>query len=210
MPALPINGGRTWTPAHHFTAAKLEMPVPENADVTKVVLLAAPDGVLWAGVGHRASIPNRGGVMRSLDGGATWARADMGFRDASEQSYRVNGLKLSRMGVLYAATERGVWRTTATVVAAEAVPVEASGVVVSVRPNPAGGRVKVVVSLAAAQAVRVVVVDALGREVTVVLDEAAVGERVVGLDTGSWPAGVYVVRATAGVQVASARLVVAR
>ena len=78
------------------------------------------------------------------------------------------------------------------------------------RPNPAGGRVEVVVSLTEAQAVRVVVVDALGREVAVVLDEAAVGERVVGLDTSSWPAGVYVVRATAGAQIASVRLVVAR
>ena len=66
-------------------------------------------------------------------------------------------------------------------------------------------------SLAAAHTVRVVVVDALGREVAVVLDEAAAaGERVVGVDTASWPAGVYVVRATVGAQIASVRLVVAR
>ena len=205
------DGGTTWALAHHFTAAELEHPVPENADVTEVVLLAAPDGVLWAGVGHRASIPNRGGVMRSTDGGQTWARADAGFRDATGQGYRVNQLKLSRTGVLYAATERGVWRTTTAVVAGEASPVEASGVAVSVRPNPAGGRVEVVVSLAEAGPVRAVVVDGQGREVAVVLDGAsAAGERVVAVDTGSWPAGVYVVTVTSRGRVASARLVVAR
>ena len=101
--------------------------------------------------------------------------------------------------------------TTAPVVAGEVSSVEASDVSVSVRPNPAGGRVEVVVSLAAAQAVRVVVLDALGREVAVLLDsEAAAGDRTIGVDTSSLPAGVYVVRATAGAQVASARLVVAR
>ena len=205
------DGGATWVLAHHFTAAELEMPVPEYADVTEVVLLAAPDGVLWAGIGHRAEIPNRGGVMRSTDGGVTWARADAGFRDASGRGYRVNQLRLSRTGVLYAATERGVWRTTAAVVASEAAPAEAAEIGVSVRPNPAGGRVEVVLTLAAAGPVRVAVVDALGREVALVLDGAArAGETVAAVETGAWPAGVYVVRVVAGSQTAAARLVVAR
>ena len=58
---------------------------------------------------------------------------------------------------------------------------------------------------------RVVVVDALGREVAVVLDGAVpAGERTVSVETGGWPAGVYVVRASVGDQSVSARLVVAR
>ena len=82
---------------------------------------------------------------------------------------------------------------------------------VAVRPNPARARVEVAVSLAEAGPARVVVLDALGREVAVVLGgEATAGERVVVLDTSQWPAGVYVVRASAGASVASARLVVAR
>ncbi|HEX8385103.1 MAG TPA: hypothetical protein VF576_02910, partial [Rubricoccaceae bacterium] len=103
-------------------------------------------------------------------------------------------------GVLYAATFRGVWRTTGPVVAGEAGPSEApGGVGVTVRPNPAGGRVEVAVTLAAAGPVRVVVLDALGREVAVVLDGAsAVGERVARLDVPAWPPGVFVVRAEAG------------
>ncbi len=107
----------------------------------------------------------------------------------------------------------GVYRSTAPLfaVATEAAPLEASGVAVSVRPNPAGGRVEVVLTLAKAQPVRVVVLDALGRVVALVLDgAAAAGERLVSVDTAAWPAGVYVVRATAGTQVVSARLVVTR
>ena len=206
------DGGATWTTAHRFTAAEMELPVPANSDVTDVEVLTTADGALWAAVSQNSGISNdrRGGVMRSVDGGLTWARADAGYRTAQGWGYGANALAVSRTGVLYAATQRGVWRTTApVVVAGEAPPVEASGVAVSVRPNPAGGRVEVVVSLAMAQTVRVVVVDALGREVTVVLDGEAAGEAVC-VDTGSWPAGVYVVRATAGAQVASARLVVAR
>ncbi|HEX9953164.1 MAG TPA: T9SS type A sorting domain-containing protein [Rubricoccaceae bacterium] len=103
------------------------------------------------------------------------------------------------------------FRTVAPLVAGEAGPDAAQGVDVSVRPNPASGRVEIVLSLAEAETVRVVVLDALGREVAVVLDGAAAqGETVVGVETEAWPPGVYVVRATAGARTATARLVVAR
>ncbi|HEX8298730.1 MAG TPA: T9SS type A sorting domain-containing protein [Rubricoccaceae bacterium] len=47
--------------------------------------------------------------------------------------------------------------------------------------------------------------------VTVVLDGAVgQGETAVGVETGAWPAGVYVVRVTTGAQTATTRLVVAR
>ena len=66
-------------------------------------------------------------------------------------------------------------------------------------------------SLAEAGPVRVAVVDALGREVAVVLDGAApAGETVAPVETGAWPAGVYLVRAVVPGRLATARLVVAR
>jgi hypothetical protein len=143
--------------------------------------------------------------MRSADGGATWARADAGFRDGTNRGYAVNQLALSRTGVLYAATERGVWRTTGPAVVGEAAPeAEASAFGVSVSPNPAGGRVEVSVTGSGGVPVRVVVLDALGREVAVVSEGAG------SVDVSAWPSGVYVVRAEAGGRVASARLVVAR
>ena len=93
----------------------------------------------------------------------------------------------------------------------EPAPAAPARVGVTVRPNPAGGRVEIVLTAAEARDVRVVISDALGRDVAVVLDGPVTqGERVVGVETASWPAGVYVVRATSGGQMATARLVVVR
>ena len=96
-------------------------------------------------------------------------------------------------------------------VAGEAAP---GGALLSLSPpspNPSRGAARLTLTVAEAGAVRVSVVDVLGREVAVVLDEAAApGEQVLGVDAAAWPAGVYVVRATAGAQTATARLVVAR
>ena len=211
------DGGATWSLAHAFTAAEMELPVPAGTDVTEVVLLTTPDGtgrqVLWAGVAQStgSTSPPHGGIMRSTDGGATWSRADAGFRNASGWGHRVHQFALSRTGVLYAATYRGVWRTAGAVVASEAGPTEAADVGIAVRPNPSSGRIEVVLRLAEASEARVVVVDALGREVAVVRDGALpAGETAVSVDTGAWPAGVYVVRATAGAREVSARLTVVR
>ncbi|HEX8385515.1 MAG TPA: sialidase family protein, partial [Rubricoccaceae bacterium] len=178
------DGGRTWALAHRFTAEETGQPTTNGANVSRPILLATPDGALWAGVGQNNgfSLPFRGGVMRSADGGATWSRADAGFDGGDGRGYRMYQLVLARDGRLYAATDRGVWRTTGPAVAGEGGPSQAPEVGVSVRPNPAGGRVEVVVTLAEAGPVRVSVLDALGREVAVVLDgESAAGERVAGV-----------------------------
>ena len=207
------DGGATWALADRFTAGEVGLPTPDVGDVTVVELLATTDGAVWAGVSFSGAfgVPARGGVVRSTDVGATWSRVDAGFDGGDGRGYAVSQFAESRTGVLYAATTRGVWRTTAAVVAGEASPAEAPEIGVSVRPNPASGRVEVVLSLAEAGPVRVVVVDALGREVAVVLDGAAgAGETVAPVETGAWPAGVYVVRVVAGARTASARLVVAR
>ena len=86
------------------------------------------------------------------------------------------------------------------------------GLSVSVSPNPAGRGVALVrLRSEGSGPVRLVVTDVLGREVAVAWDGAArTGEQSVGLDTASWPAGVYVVRAEAAGRVATARFVVAR
>ena len=207
------DGGLTWTAVHRFTRAEMDLPSPAGGDVSQVIVFATPDGALWAGVslGGGLGNPRRGGIMRSTDGGATWVRADAGFRDTSNRGYAVDQFALARDGRLYAATTRGAWRTVTSAVAAEAGPHTAPSVGVSVRPNPAGGRVEVVLTLETAGPVRVAVVDALGREVAVVLDGAAgAGETVAAVETGAWPAGLYIVRAVVPGRLAIARLVVTR
>ncbi len=174
-----------------------------------------------------------GRAVIAMDGGEVWQTDDAGESwtvvgivpgalldpAGSPTSGRVMWAMRGPDGRLYAGGDRlggsnpgWTFRTVLPVVAGEAGPSEAPARLgLSVRPNPAGGRVEVALTLVEASAARVVVVDALGREVAAVLDGAvAAGERVAALDTSGWPAGVYVVRAAVGGQTATARLVVAR
>ncbi len=181
------------------------------------------------GLGRSVAVLGRGFVFATRDGGQTWdvvAKAPVRPPDADGRW--TPSAVLGPDDRLYVSVQFNapgpdwVWRTVEPVTAAfavagEAGPSEASPLGLTVRPNPAGGRVEVVLTLAAASDVRVVIVDALGRDVAVVLDgPVSAGERVVGVDTTSWPAGVYVVRATSGAHrvnpdlTVTARLVVAR
>ena len=194
------DGGMTWTQRVSWRGLG-------PADQTHLVV--GPGGTVYAAT-HDGS-PRRGSVYRTLDGGRTWD--DLSGAGTGWGGHGASSVHVGRDGRVYVATEGGVWRTREAVPVAEAASpaVVPGGVGVSVRPNPAGDRVEVVVSLAEAQDVRAVVLDALGREVAVVLvGPVAAGERAVSIDTSSWSAGVYVVRVVAGGRVASARLVVAR
>ena len=187
---------------------------------------AAASEVVDMGGGRAVIAMNGGHIWETQDAGETWtivgvvpgslidqgpeasfnARVFWAFKGPDGRLY-VGGSRLGGPGPGSGAA----FRTVAPYVAGEAEPDEAAGVGVAVRPNPARGHAQVAITLAEAGAVRVVVLDVLGREVTVVLDGAAAqGETTVGVETGAWPAGVYVVRATVGAQTATARLVVER
>ncbi len=211
------DGGRSWS-------SPVALPEPR-------------DGVLWGtaagvvglapgpdGQGRAVAVLGRGTVYATRDGGQSWqavGRLPLGQED-DLVAHTANQVVLGPDGHLwvttrYNGTTRGwMYRSAepaeaAFAVAGEASPEASERVGVSVRPNPAGGRVEVVLNASEAGAARVVVVDALGREVAVVLDGAvSAGERMFSVETGSWPAGVYVVRASVGAQTATARLVVAR
>ena len=177
------------------------------------------------GAGGRAvAVMGAGHLYQTTDAGETWrviGRAPAMTDPGVQRFTNVGVAEMGPDGRLYIGVSRpgplpGEWlyRTVEPfAVAGEAgpAPVEASGVGVLVRPNPASGRVSVVLSLAEAGPVRVAVVDALGREVALVLDGAgAAGETVVGVETGAWPAGLYLVRAVVPGRLVVARLVVAR
>ena len=198
--------------------------------------LTAVPASAGGGPGWAVATSGRGVVSATVDGGETWAVAGQvpGVGFVNNRYVRVSATAIGPDGRLYAGTmgtgNGGTWSWRSKgrvadairlVVAGEAAPEsepERAGLGISVRPNPAAGRVDVVVSLAevsdparGAQDVQVVVLDALGREVTVVhAGPIAAGERAVSVDTSAWPVGVYVVRVVAGGRVASARLVVAR
>ena len=202
--------GATWTDVG--PAPDTQVPGWDGVD-----LVAIPGGLV-------AAYGNGAEAWLSGDGGRTWRSVfDSDGPGADDSQEQVTDLDVGPDGRLYlgvlssrtqdAAERGGVYRTTGPLfaVAGEAPPAGAQGLGVSVRPNPSGRRTEIVLTLAEAQPVRVSVFDALGREVAVMLDGAVgVGERVVGVDTSAWPAGVYVVRASVGGRTVSARLVVAR
>ena len=187
-------------------------------DGTTVYLAAGPGGVVlgWDKTHDR--------VSGSDDGGATWRllTATLSGVGAGSHLNILKDLEVGPDGHVYAATSRpfaswrggeGLYRSVAPVVAVAEEPGAPvpSPMRVSVRPNPAGQRAEVVLTLAEARPVRVSVFDVQGREVAVVLDGVALaGEQRLPVDTSGWPAGVYVVRASAGLRVASAQLVVVR
>jgi hypothetical protein len=205
------------------------LPEPQTAPGygrTPGLFALSEPGETDAGAGGRAlAVIGLGHLYQTTDAGETWqvvGRAPAMNDPGAQQLTNVGVAEMGPDGRLYIGVAvigqgpgPGEWlyRTTLPfAVVGETVPTStATGTGVAVRPNPASGRVEVVLSLAEAGASRVVVVDALGREVAVVIDgEARAGETAVGVETGSWPTGVYIVRATAGAQTATSRFVVAR
>ena len=89
---------------------------------------------------------------------------------------------------------------------------EAGGLALRVGPNPSAGVVRVSLTPGAlAASVEAVVYDALGRRMALVHDgPLAPGTSSFRLDTSGWPAGAYVIRASAGAGSTLARLTVAR
>ena len=207
------NGGRTWS-------APVALPEPRDGLGAGYPAGVVALGVEPSGLGRAVVITGRGLVYLTRDGGQLWMA--VGRMPITQDNNWARSVKLGPDGHLWVGTVNAgpvrawMYRTAepaeaAFAVAGEAGPQGASGMGLSVRPNPASGRVEIAVTLAEAGDVRVAVLDVLGREVAVVLDRAAAaGEAVVPVEIGGWPAGVYVVRAVAGTQTATARLVVVR
>ena len=69
----------SWTLAHLFTPEETGQPTTHGYgwSLMTAVVYATPDGTLWAGANESAGGgTRRGTIMRSVDGGATWSRAD--------------------------------------------------------------------------------------------------------------------------------------
>ena len=209
------DGGRTWS-------APVNLPQPADGPAFDSSAGVADLGPGPDGLGRAVAVLARGIIYATEDGGATWqVIGRLPFDSELEPAAQVamlmrlgpdGHLWVSRLGgsrISTGALAPGwIYRSAEPALAAFAVAGEApapdapSSLGVSVRPNPVRSRVAVSLT----QPARLAVFDALGREVAVVPE--ASGE--VSLDTSGWPAGTYVVRATAGAETVSARLVVAR
>ena len=209
------DGGRSWS-------AAMPLPQPEDGIGLSYVAGVVSVGTGPDGLGRAITVLGRGVVYATADGGQTWRIVGRLPLDIEFGAHWARLVRLGPDGHLWVSTvisgpeREWLYRSAepaeaAFPVAGETLPAEASGVGVAVRPNPASGRVAVSVSLAEAQTVRVAVFDATGREVAVPFDGMlAAGEREVPVETGTWPAGVYVVRVSGAMGEASARFTVAR
>ena len=180
---LASHDGETWTERGEI-------------DADRAYLACAPGGGLYAGI-QEGNADRLGRFAYSADGGRTWTDASAGF-PSGEEDTAVRALEVGPDGRLYAATYRGVWRTTAPVpVAAEAPPVSGAGASLAVWPNPAAGAATVSLTLPeSAEQVRLVVYDVLGRAVALLHDGSFVaGAHEVLLDVSGLAPGAYVVRA---------------
>jgi len=172
------------------------------------------------GAGGRAlAALGRGHLYQTEDGGETWQVVGRAPEMLTQPNGvgAVNSTELGPDGRLYVAVSgngqpRWVWRTAAPVVVAEtesAPPAQSASV--GIRPNPAAGRVEIVVTLARAGDTRVSVVDALGREVAVVsAGLLPAGATVIPFAQADWLDGLYIVRVEARGRVTSARMTVVR
>ncbi len=164
------------------------------------VLRLSPDGSLFAGAD--AGTP----VLRSRDDGQTWAPVAAGL---PETRYSVD-LALGQDGVLWAALgTRGLYRTTASTFVADEPAVGNATLGLAVAPNPSRGAAAVTLTLGRAAHATVAIFDALGRRIALLHDGPTAGTLALRL-TEALPPGVYAVRATAGREVATRRLVVVR
>jgi len=159
---------------------------------------------------------NRGHLFETTDGGDTWQVVGRmpGIRSSGdpEPVSVAMDAELGPDGRLYVAANRGsVWRTVdPLVVAGEGAPSSASGLSLSVSPNPSSGAVTFTLSSRETQRARVVVSDVTGREVAAVEAWATPEGASVSVDASSWAPGVYVARMWAGDGSASVRVTVAR
>lgn len=205
------DAGETWT-----QTGWLSEPSDGPGWPSPTTVLALPEpGEADPGAGGRAlAVLRRGHLFETTDGGETWTVVGRmpGIRptgDPDGPSIAMDA-ELGPDGRLYVITSRdGVWRTAAPfVVAADDAPSSASGLSLSVSPNPSTGAVTFTLSSREAAAVHVVVTDATGRRVTTVEAWATPEGTSVAVDASGWASGVYVARAGAGS--ASARFTVVR
>ena len=113
-----IDDGATWTNLNDNEAVLgvsdiLVLPAVTGPDILYIATGDRDGGSLWSLGGGQSNDNNSVGVLKSIDGGATWTSTGLSFTVG--QKRRVNRLLLdpnSANQTIYAATSNGVYKTT--------------------------------------------------------------------------------------------------
>lgn len=204
---LSDDGGETW----RRTASLSYVSFPSCVEVVDL------------GGGRAVAVMKRGPLWGTEDGGETWA--EWAPSPTPNEAGHFARWALAGpdgrlyVGIVKSGGNESVFdvRTTVPVVAvANEAPPEASGAVLRVSPNPAGGLVRIEMEgTRTPEAVEIVIVDARGREVARASGApgswSGAGAGGVEVSTAGWAPGTYVTRAVVSGQVAvSTRFTVVR
>lgn len=200
------DGGETWRSVGKAFS-------PPLSGYEKLALAATSMGRLVR-ASLRSSDPQTGlYVETSADGGATWVPVldpQIGWR--ATNSWGIVPVRapvaLLPDGRLVLPARDGGLLVSAWPVANDQAEVADAAPGLSVFPNPARSVARVRVAAVPGAMVRVEVFDVLGRRIATLHDGAASGAIDLRLDASALPAGVYLVRATAGTTVHTRPLLV--
>jgi photosystem II stability/assembly factor-like uncharacterized protein len=180
------NGGVSWQLVRRFVAGDFGIPDPNWAAAE-----VDSNGVLWVGLEDVLGGPNPGigTLVRSADGGSSWEEVNDLYAGGG-----VNDLAFGRDGRLYAASDRGLWRTMAPVVSREA-PSPSATLALAMHPNPVTGTASLGLALSEPGDVVIEVFDVLGRLVSKARSpHRPAGRHRIAIRTPTTP-GVYRARA---------------
>jgi uncharacterized protein (TIGR03437 family) len=93
------DGGQSWTPTSDFAPA---------LSISSLAMSPGDPNTLYAGTGEQTQNWRGAGILKTTDGGTTWARLPA---TATPDFYFVNNVSISRANParLYAATSTGIW-----------------------------------------------------------------------------------------------------
>ncbi len=115
------DGGEQWR--------QVPIPVPAGAAIWSLAIDPAIPSIVYAGYFYTSDSADKGGVLKSIDGGETWIAA----QDGLPETIFVNALAIdpSTPARIYAATNQGVFRSTDA--AASWTPINAGLTILDVR-----------------------------------------------------------------------------
>ncbi|GAB5537633.1 MAG: hypothetical protein Rubg2KO_38820 [Rubricoccaceae bacterium] len=189
------TGNLYWSDDRGATWSETSYPPDGVSD-----LVVDSRGVVYAA---RAEDDAEDGLYVSADGGATWSR--------QLETRSVYSLLINRLGYLYAATDRGVYRTQQPLPVADAGASSSRFALELAYPNPVRTMASIPFQIPTSEHVTLAMYDVLGRRAHLLVQRAfPPGNHTVRWDARNVAPGTYTIHLAAGDHIATQRISVVR